>query len=298
MHFIDHRQSNIDTSSMWSSSSASLLSASVWWSKEVIRRGGCSRSNSTTAGSRHRWTSKIRSDPSWQRWSWSCTTTTTATTMAVILTGTMLNPPSSSFISSTSSKHHSSMFVSSFDIPVGSTLSQRSWSVLHRSLTSMTVVRPQVPSLSSSSVVVAAAAPLPPLSLSSSSPSSSSSSSVDIQHIDLDAMEEIVEDYENGGRSDSMYVIIDVRRPEEIAITGPISPHTYAIPIDVLVNQNVLEMDPIEFYQQFQFEKPTYDETIVFTCAAGRRSAYACTIAAEAGYTKLINYKGGSNEWF
>jgi rhodanese-related sulfurtransferase len=37
---------------------------------------------------------------------------------------------------------------------------------------------------------------------------------------------------------------------------------------------------------------------LVFSCAAGIRSVHAAQFAAQNGYTKLVNYKGGANEWF
>jgi rhodanese-related sulfurtransferase len=122
---------------------------------------------------------------------------------------------------------------------------------------------------------------------------------VNIQHIGREAMEEILEDLEDGGgREESMYVVIDVRRPDEIAYTGKLSPSVHSIPVEVIAAQNVFEMDPETFQEEFGFDKPTPDETLVFTCAAGIRSVSACNLAARAGYTKLVNYMGGANEWF
>eukprot|EP01051_Picozoa_sp_SAG22_P021634 SAG22_NODE_4855_length_1150_cov_1.320647_2_plen_42_part_00 len=37
---------------------------------------------------------------------------------------------------------------------------------------------------------------------------------------------------------------------------------------------------------------------LVFTCAAGVRSAYASEMAVDAGYTNVFNYLGGAHEWF
>jgi rhodanese-related sulfurtransferase len=111
-------------------------------------------------------------------------------------------------------------------------------------------------------------------------------------------MEEIVEDYESGGRDESQYCIIDVRTEEEIRSTGKISENVYTLPVQVIMQSKVFDMDPDEFEEFCKFPKPTYDETIVFTCAAGMRSVSACHFAAQSGYTKLINYTGGANEWF
>lgn len=111
-------------------------------------------------------------------------------------------------------------------------------------------------------------------------------------------MQEILEDYEEGGRELSEYVVIDVRGPGEIVATGKLSPTVHTLPIEIIMQQNVFALDEDEFEEVCGFQKPTYDETLVFSCAAGVRSVYACHFAAQNGYSKLVNYMGGSNEWF
>jgi rhodanese-related sulfurtransferase len=119
-----------------------------------------------------------------------------------------------------------------------------------------------------------------------------------IRHIGRDEMEEIVEDFEERGRQESGYVIIDVREADEIAYTGKVSTNALHVPLGVLSQYQVFNMDEDNFEEVCGFNKPDLDETIVFTCAAGIRSSHACNLAARSGYTKLINYKGGANEWF
>jgi rhodanese-related sulfurtransferase len=120
----------------------------------------------------------------------------------------------------------------------------------------------------------------------------------DIKHIGRAEMEEILEDYEAGGRGDSQYVVIDVRTGGEIVNTGKLSPSVHSVPIDVVMEHNIFQLDEDDFEEICGFAKPMPDETLVFTCAAGVRSVYACQFAAQAGYSKLVNYVGGSNEWF
>ena len=57
-------------------------------------------------------------------------------------------------------------------------------------------------------------------------------------------------------------------------------------------------MDEEEFLETFGFVKPDKDLQMVFTCAAGIRSVYACKAAQTAGYSNCINYMGGANEFF
>ena len=127
---------------------------------------------------------------------------------------------------------------------------------------------------------------------------SSGSEGPTLQNIGKDQMEEILEDYENGGREESGYIVMDVREENEISFTGKISPNTITFPLQKLMQLQAFEMDEDDFEESFGFEKPGLDETLVFSCAAGVRSVHAASFAAQAGYTKLVNYRGGANEWF
>jgi len=119
-----------------------------------------------------------------------------------------------------------------------------------------------------------------------------------LTNIGKEQMEEIIEDYEQGGREDSGYVVMDVREENEVAASGQLSPNTQTLPLSVISQQKVFEMDEDEFEIVCGFGKPLPDETIVFSCAAGIRSVQAAQWAAHAGYTKLVNYQGGAYEWF
>jgi len=59
-----------------------------------------------------------------------------------------------------------------------------------------------------------------------------------------------------------------------------------------------LEKDSEDFEHDFGFSKPLLDQTIVFTCKAGIRSMHATQFAAMSGYSKMMNYVGGADEWF
>lgn len=124
------------------------------------------------------------------------------------------------------------------------------------------------------------------------------SSSNNIRHVGMAEMQQIIRDYEEDGREDSKFCVIDVRGHDEVANTGKLAENVYTLPVQVIMQQKVFELDPDDFEDACGFAKPDSDETIVFTCAAGVRSVYACHFAAQAGYSKLINYTGGANEWF
>ena len=119
-----------------------------------------------------------------------------------------------------------------------------------------------------------------------------------IQHVNRHQMEEIVEVFHEDGRKDSGYCIIEVRTDQEVMMTGKLADSIPTVPLQVILQSNVFALDPDEFEEICGFAKPDLDETLVFTCAAGVRSVYACQVAATAGYSKLVNYVGGANEWF
>jgi rhodanese-related sulfurtransferase len=133
---------------------------------------------------------------------------------------------------------------------------------------------------------------------SSSSGSSGPQREVQLQNIGKEQMKDIVEKYEQGGREGSGYVILDVREPHEIDFSGKLSPNTLTLPLQKLGQYNVFALPEDEFEEVCGFDKPTPDETLVFSCAAGIRSVHASQFAAQNGYTKLVNYMGGANEWF
>ena len=125
--------------------------------------------------------------------------------------------------------------------------------------------------------------------------SSSSDDPRGFRNIGWREMVDIVDQLEDG--SDD-YCVIDVRTVPEVQATGALGTGIHVIAVQDIMQRNVFGMDADDFEQEYGFEKPLPDQPIVFTCAAGIRSVYACQAAAAAGYTQLINYTGGANEWF
>jgi rhodanese-related sulfurtransferase len=82
-----------------------------------------------------------------------------------------------------------------------------------------------------------------------------------LKNVGKDAMEEIIEDYEEGGREESGYVILDVREPHEIEYTGKLSENTVTFPLQKLMQYNAFSLDEDDFEEIYGFEKPTPDES-------------------------------------
>ena len=118
-----------------------------------------------------------------------------------------------------------------------------------------------------------------------------------IPRINKEAMTEIIEDVSATSREESGYVIIDVRGHDEIAYTGKLDDCVETLPLPYIA-QGALAMEEEDFKAEFGFDKPRMDETIVFSCKAGIRSQQAGQLAKMAGYTDILDYMGGSNEWF
>jgi len=110
-------------------------------------------------------------------------------------------------------------------------------------------------------------------------------------------MTEIIDDVSSTSREESNYVIIDVRGQDEIAYTGKLNDCVETLPLPYIA-QGALAMEDEDFKAEFGFDKPALDETLVFTCKAGIRSQQAGQLAKMAGYTDILDYMGGSNEWF
>jgi len=118
-----------------------------------------------------------------------------------------------------------------------------------------------------------------------------------IPRINKEAMTEIIDDVSSTSREESGYVIIDVRGQDEIAYTGKLNECVETLPLPYIA-QGALAMEDEDFKAEFGFDKPGLDETLVFTCKAGIRSQQAGQLAKMAGYTDILDYMGGSNEWF
>eukprot|EP00542_Grammatophora_oceanica_P014838 CAMPEP_0194032054 /NCGR_PEP_ID=MMETSP0009_2-20130614/5084_1 /TAXON_ID=210454 /ORGANISM="Grammatophora oceanica, Strain CCMP 410" /LENGTH=134 /DNA_ID=CAMNT_0038672375 /DNA_START=181 /DNA_END=585 /DNA_ORIENTATION=+ len=126
----------------------------------------------------------------------------------------------------------------------------------------------------------------------------SSGTEVSLKHIGKEEMQSLVTQYEEHGREETKMLIIDVRNPDEISYTGKVSPNTVTLPLPALMQHNLFEKDEEEWEDLVGIPKPDLDETLIFTCAAGIRSIHAAKFAAASGYSKLVNYVGGANEWF
>ena len=114
-------------------------------------------------------------------------------------------------------------------------------------------------------------------------------------------VQECEERHNNNDKSndDDSVIIIDVRSLPEISVTGKLSPCVQTLPIEVIAQYQVFALDEDDFVDVCGFAKPSLDQTLVFSCASGVRSVYACHFAAQqGGYTQLINYAGGAYEWF
>ena len=124
------------------------------------------------------------------------------------------------------------------------------------------------------------------------------SSGEPVTTIDKQGLNEILEDIENSSREESGYVVIDVRGQDEIAYTGKLADCVETLPLPLIAQAGAFSMSEEDFEESFGFAKPGLDETIVFSCKAGIRSMHAAQLAQMAGYSNLVNYSGGSDDWF
>ncbi|KAH9248586.1 hypothetical protein BASA81_013770 [Batrachochytrium salamandrivorans] len=93
-------------------------------------------------------------------------------------------------------------------------------------------------------------------------------------------------------------LLIDVRN-HDVEATGKLSyegntAHTLPLP----EIESALRLSPNQFKQLYGFDKPNEKDVVAFSCRAGRRSVTASLAAEKEGYVNVLNYTGGSNDWF
>jgi rhodanese-related sulfurtransferase len=111
-------------------------------------------------------------------------------------------------------------------------------------------------------------------------------------------MEEIIQDLEEAGADSCGYCVLDVRGPEEVSETGPLSNAAYNLPLPKILEEGVLKLSEEDFQAKCGFPKPSSDSTIVFSCKAGKRAEKAAAKAKQDGYDNVVVYSGSANEWF
>lgn len=84
-------------------------------------------------------------------------------------------------------------------------------------------------------------------------------------------------------------LLIDVRRPDELAGTGTI-PTSINIPLKVVEEE--LKLDANQFESKYERPKPSLDTPIIFSCRSGYRAGTAASIADKLGFKNIKNYVG------
>ncbi|XP_029857041.1 thiosulfate sulfurtransferase/rhodanese-like domain-containing protein 3 isoform X4 [Aquila chrysaetos chrysaetos] len=87
---------------------------------------------------------------------------------------------------------------------------------------------------------------------------------------------------------------IDVRERWEVDRFGKI-PASINIPLGELVE--ALQMDPMEFKEQYNQKMPSKSDPVVFSCLAGTRSKQALSFAMSLGFSRVQQYAGGFEDW-
>lgn len=88
-------------------------------------------------------------------------------------------------------------------------------------------------------------------------------------------------------------VLVDVREPVEFN-DGHI-PNAINIPLKS--SPGALDLTPEDFEDNFGFEKPAKDQSLVFYCLGGVRSTAAEELAETFGYENRGNYVGSWEDW-
>ncbi|TKY88867.1 hypothetical protein EX895_002108 [Sporisorium graminicola] len=87
--------------------------------------------------------------------------------------------------------------------------------------------------------------------------------------------------------------IIDVREPNEVA--QGIIPSAVNVPLSQF--QKAFSGSGGDFVRDFAFQRPEYDDKIVFYCRSGKRSQQALEFAQKNGWWNVRNYEGSWLDW-
>lgn len=87
--------------------------------------------------------------------------------------------------------------------------------------------------------------------------------------------------------------IIDVREPNEAA--QGIIPSAVNVPLSQF--QKAFSGDGGDFLREFAFQRPAYDDKVIFYCRSGKRSQQALEFAQKNGWWNVRNYQGSWLDW-
>ena len=94
---------------------------------------------------------------------------------------------------------------------------------------------------------------------------------------------------------DESFVLIDVRRRDEIILFGSI-PGFHNVPVDEIASA-LLNLKDAEFEQMYHFKKPNKNVLLIMCSRTFARATWAAQIAQDAGYIKVAVYAQGVNGW-
>ncbi|SPO31025.1 uncharacterized protein UTRI_05337_B [Ustilago trichophora] len=87
--------------------------------------------------------------------------------------------------------------------------------------------------------------------------------------------------------------IIDVREPNEVA--QGIIPSAVNVPLSQF--QKAFSGSGGDFLREFAFQRPAYDDKVIFYCRSGKRSQQALEFAQKNGWWNVRNYEGSWLDW-
>lgn len=97
-------------------------------------------------------------------------------------------------------------------------------------------------------------------------------------------------------KMDQAFLLIDVRRRDEIILFGSIT-GSHNIPIDELASSLSSNMASVEFEQKYHFAKPAKNVMLIMCSRTYARATWAAQIAQDVGYKNVLVYAQGVNGW-
>lgn len=121
-----------------------------------------------------------------------------------------------------------------------------------------------------------------------------------VTFIDEDKLLLYLEAFESKGRAPTGLVVVDVRDPEDVEVTGKFTPHTYSFPYSKIREEHPFHNidDDDDFYEQYGFDYVEAHERLIVVGDKETAKVAAKYLAFNSYIREILCYEGGSEEWF
>lgn len=99
------------------------------------------------------------------------------------------------------------------------------------------------------------------------------------------------------GASDGTFLVVDVRRSDEITSSGKIAAKRWLNLVWPDEYKSALDLKKDQFKAKYGDIPADDGSNLIINCGSGKRSAMALQVAFDHGYTKARHFTGGYGNW-